>query len=207
METLAAGSGSAVMIIDLQVDYVSGGDLIEGQTSPLLQEFPDLPTNVAALLARAREKNIPVIHIRERDCHNKSVWLPWWDKLHPRSGPNCGLGVEAVAEPWSKEEGEEAVFIKHTYDAFQSGEVSIHLQEHLKSLGVKRIYMAGCLTKACVMFTANSAFTLGYEVVVVGDCCADRTRQHHQAALDLYDGYHIRVDNVSSPQLFDDATS
>jgi len=83
--------------------------------------------------------------------------------------------------------------VKHTYDAFMSGQTSQELIAHLRSLGVKRLFFAGALTKACVMFSANSAFTLGFEVYVVADCCADRSREHHDAVLGLYDGYHIRV--------------
>ena len=38
-----------------QVDYISGGDMIGGQTSPLLQAFPELPQNVTALLGNISE--------------------------------------------------------------------------------------------------------------------------------------------------------
>ena len=41
--------------------------------------------------------------------------------------------------------------------------MSKRLVEHLQSVGAKRLYFAGALTKACVMFSANSAFTLGFE--------------------------------------------
>ena len=41
--------------------------------------------------------------------------------------------------------------------------MSDRLVNHLKSMGTKRLYFAGALTKACVMFSANSAFTLGFE--------------------------------------------
>ena len=44
-----------------------------------------------------------------------------------------------------------------------SGEMSERLVRHLRNLGAKRLYFAGALTKACVMFSANSAFTLGFE--------------------------------------------
>ena len=40
---LSTMSNSALVLIDLQVDYISGGDLIEGQESTLLKAFPELP--------------------------------------------------------------------------------------------------------------------------------------------------------------------
>jgi hypothetical protein len=92
------------------------------------------------------------------------------------------------------------VFIKHCYDAFMSGEVSEWLLAHLRSLGVQRLYFA-----ACVMFSASSAFALGFEVLIVADCCcADRSRKHHDAVLStcIYDGYHIRVVHSGGPKTF-----
>ena len=54
MNILGAGDEhermEVVMLIDLQVDYISGGDMLRGQRSPLLEAFPELPSNVATLL-------------------------------------------------------------------------------------------------------------------------------------------------------------
>lgn len=171
---------------------MSGGDLIEGQTSSLLDAFPELPGNVISLLQKARESKMHVIHIRERDSKKNSLWLPWWEKLHPPEGETaCGFGMQVAPEPWAAEIPGEPVFEKHTFDAFQSGEVSLSLQKYLKENNITRLYFAGVLTKACVMFTANSAFNLGYEVFVVSDCCGDRSREDHNTAINLYSGYHI----------------
>jgi nicotinamidase-related amidase len=178
------------MVIDLQVEYVSGGDLLNGQSSGILDAFPELPANVASLLAKSRAANLPIVHIRGRDHPESSKWLPWWNKLHT---VGAGAGTTCLAEPWACEIPGEPVFIKHAYDAFASDEVTVELLGHLRKLGIKTIYMAGCLTKACVMFTANSAFTLGFEVYILSDCCADRSREHHDAVLQMYDGYHIKV--------------
>ena len=41
--------------------------------------------------------------------------------------------------------------------------MSERLLDHLRKLGARRLYFAGALTKACVMFSANSAFNLGFE--------------------------------------------
>ena len=67
----------------------------------------------------------------------------------------------------------------------------------LQSLEIKRLYLCGVLTKACVMMTANSAFTFGYEVYVIEDCCADSSKKDHDNILQIYNGYHIKVINLS----------
>ena len=108
---MMAFDSAAVLVIDLQQDYISGGDLVEGQTSPLLQAFPELPKNVETMLASARAAGIPVVHVREVDAVEDSVWLQWWNKLHsPTNGENhVGAGVRATAEPWAAEQGDEQV--------------------------------------------------------------------------------------------------
>jgi nicotinamidase-related amidase len=70
---------SALMLIDLQVDYISGGDLIEGQDTTLLDTFPELPINVTKILSLAREQeDVEVIHVREKDQDaDSSTWIPW----------------------------------------------------------------------------------------------------------------------------------
>ena len=180
------------MLIDLQTDYVSGGDLLAGQESAMLQQFPDLPVSVAKMLAAARSEGVPVVHIRGKDSadHSISKWLPWWNTIH---GEGAGAGKAGAAEPWAAEQDGEPVFVKHAYDAFHSDEVTVALLKHLYDLGIKRLYMGGCLTKACVGFSANSAFTLGFEVILIEDCCADRSREHHEQYINMYDGYHMKV--------------
>ena len=182
------------MLIDLQEDYVSGGDLLRNQVSPMLEAFPDLPVNVAELLKDCREAKLPIVHIRGRDSAQNSKWLPWWNKIH---GEGSGAGKAGPAEPWAAELPGEPVFIKHTYDAFLSDDVSVALIEYLKSNNITRLFLCGCLTKACVGFTANTAFTLGYEVYLIADCCGDRSKEDHDHYCSMYDGYHLKVVNRS----------
>ena len=133
---------------------------------------------------------MPIVHIRGCDDSERSKWLPWWEHLHSEG---AGAGKAGPAEPFAAEKDGEPVFIKHTYDVFLSGDTSASLLAHLASQNITRLFICGVLTKACVGFSANSAFTLGFEVYIVEDCCADRSRAHHDAYISLYDGYHIRV--------------
>ncbi|MDE1461342.1 isochorismatase family cysteine hydrolase [Spartinivicinus poritis] len=184
-------ANSAVVIIDVQSDYISDTrTLLEQQQASLLEQFPHFPDNIRSLLENARKNKVPVIHIREKDNNKKSTWIPWWNKLHPPG--NIALG-EGSPEPYAKELKNEAVFIKWTYDLFHS--IGDEFEAYLKCNNIKRLYMCGVLTKACVMFSANSAFCKGYEVYILEDCCADRNKAHHDAILTIYDGYHIKVIN------------
>jgi len=182
LKFLSEGKESALILIDLQTDYVS-------KHKNLLKDFPNLPKNVTSLLAQARIDNMPIIHIYEIDSTNTSLWIPWWKVLH--SG-DCLMG-EGNAEPWAQKQSNEIAFFKDTYDAFLSSTIGDELEKHLKSLNITRVFMCGVLTKACVMFTANSAFTKGFEVFIIEDCCGDSTYKDHKTVLDLYNGYHIKV--------------
>ncbi|WP_163831654.1 isochorismatase family cysteine hydrolase [Spartinivicinus ruber] len=184
-------SNSAVVIIDVQTDYISNTTtLLEQQKTSLLDQFPEFPDKICLLLKNARNNKVPIIHIREKDNSQKSTWISWWNKLHPPG--NVALG-EGSPEPYAKELNNEKVFIKWTYDLFHS--IGDEFEAYLKDNNIKRLYMCGVLTKACVMFSASSAFCKGYEVYVLEDCCADRDRAHHDAVLNIYDGYHIKVIN------------
>ena len=41
--------------------------------------------------------------------------------------------------------------------------------------------------------TAYGAFVRGYQVVLVEDCCGDRSLERHQQAISLYGNYIYRV--------------
>jgi nicotinamidase-related amidase len=270
--TAAATGRAALMLIDLQKDYISGGDLVAGQASPLLEEFPELPGNVERLLARARDRATspaPLVFLagpgparatgdarraRARARQRGRLGVAALVGRAPPAGrrrirlglsppspasrgagspgragtqasPSPGRRSATASRSSSSTRSPPAFFFflffrpatrARRYDAFLSGDCSTRLRAHLAATGVRRLYVCGALTKACVMFTANSAsplprrvffsspfrrsswdaarrFTLGYEVCVVADCCADRSRAHHDAVLSVYDGYHVRV--------------
>ncbi len=50
-----------------------------------------------------------------------------------------------------------------------------HLDEYLKSKGIKNIIIAGAVTSLCVDTSARFAYGLGYHVVILSDCIAARS--------------------------------
>ena len=53
----------------------------------------------------------------------------------------------------------------------------------LDARGVRRLWIAGTVTSVCCESTARDAAALGYEVVVLGDACADASDDAHNASL------------------------
>ncbi|GJE58849.1 cysteine hydrolase family protein [Methylobacterium trifolii] len=140
-------TGSALLMIDLQNTYREGVMRLDG-VEPAIAE-------AAALLARAREAGIPVIHIR----HDAGPGSPY-DLTAP-----IGQISDAVAP-----QGEEAVVTKNYPSAF----VGTDLEDRLKAAGVTDLILAGFMTHMCVNSTARSAFSLGFRPTVVAAATATR---------------------------------
>lgn len=143
----AALAGSALVMIDLQNTYREGVMRLDG-VEPALRE-------AAALLRRARDAGIPVIHVR----HD--------------AGPGTPYDVTAPIGQISPEvapQGDEPVITK----AYPSSFVGTDLQARLEQAGVKDVVLAGFMTHMCVNSTARSAFNLGFRPTVVAAATATR---------------------------------
>jgi nicotinamidase-related amidase len=57
------------------------------------------------------------------------------------------------------------------------------LATELDRRGIRRVWIAGTVTSVCCESTARDAAALGYEVVVLGDACADVNDDAHNASL------------------------
>jgi nicotinamidase-related amidase len=143
----AALAGSALLLIDLQNTYREGIMRLEG-VEPALAE-------AAALLARAREAGIPVIHVR----HDAGPGSPY-DLTAP---------IGQISDAVAPRDG-EAVITKSYPSAF----VGTDLQARLEAAGIESLIVAGFMTHMCVNSTARSAFSLGFRPTVVASATATR---------------------------------
>ncbi|MBY0233696.1 MAG: isochorismatase family protein, partial [Burkholderiaceae bacterium] len=53
----------------------------------------------------------------------------------------------------------------------------------LQALGVKELLVCGMMTQNCVVFTAISPQTQGYEVSILPECCTTVSEMLHRIAL------------------------
>ena len=63
---------------------------------------------------------------------------------------------------------------------------------HLTQLGVQTVIICGESTSGCVRATAVEAYSYGFHVVLVEDCCFDRSMLSHQ--VNLFDLHHKYAD-------------
>ena len=66
------------------------------------------------------------------------------------------------------------------------------LTAHLTQLGVQTLIICGESTSGCVRATAVDAYSHGYHVVLVEECCFDRSILSHK--VNLFDMHHKYVD-------------
>lgn len=140
----------ALLVIDLQNEYFPTGKLplvgIEAATA-----------NAARVIADARAKGVPVIHVRhEAGKPDAPVFTPGTPnvQIHPSVAPVEG----------------EAVIVKHFPNSFRE----TPLQALLEEQGVRELVIVGAMSHMCIDAGTRAAADLGYAVTVVHDACATR---------------------------------
>ncbi|GMH94462.1 hypothetical protein TL16_g12913 [Triparma laevis f. inornata] len=178
----------ALLLIDVQKAF--WGPANHAATS----SFPHLPTNVTKLLSTSRScPHTSVIHIHA--AYINAPWLKAFGKLNPQFSPSMETYANNPAIDFASPIEGEIIIGKPTFDGFQN----TNLEETLKDLDVEEVHCAGLVTSACVLMTAHGAFSKGWDVSLVEDCCGDRSVERHEACLDTYGGYmfeRIKINDV-----------
>ena len=173
---------SALVLIDVQDEYISGALPLAGVSDALLR--------LETLLARARAARAPVIHVMH---HGRPGGL--FDPEGPMS---------RIATAVAPREGEQVV-AKSEPNAFRSPA----FRDAVAASGRRKLILTGFMTHMCVSTTARSALSQNVGVTVVADACATRDLPSplggvvpaatvHEAALaELADRFAIVVPKVA----------
>jgi len=138
---------SAVLMIDTQLEYVSGRMVCDGVEAALDQG--------GRLLAKARAAGRPVIHIQHKGASG-GLFDPGTDNF--------------LIAPQVSPESDEPVINKALPNAFAGTD----LETVFRGLGCDSLIIAGFMTHMCVSSTARAALDLGIPCTVVADACATR---------------------------------
>ena len=141
----------ALILIDIQNDYFPGGRMeLAGST--------EAGQAAGSLLAAFRAAKLPVAHIQHvANRPGATFFLPETEGVRPHSSV-----TPLDSEP---------VFIKHYPNSFRE----TPLLEHLRTLNVSRLVVAGMMTHMCVDTTVRAAADLGLSCLLAHDACATRT--------------------------------
>jgi nicotinamidase-related amidase len=140
-------AASAVVMIDAQNEYLSGGLPLAGIDRALDEG--------ARLLAAARAAGRPVIHVQHKGRPG-GLFDP----------ETAGFAIAAPVAPLAG----ETVVSKGLPNAFAGTD----LDGVLKTLEVSSLVVGGFMTHMCVSSTVRAALDLGYGCTVVGNACATR---------------------------------
>jgi nicotinamidase-related amidase len=132
----------ALLIVDMQV-----GNFLEPNP---VYKGDELLNKVDSLIKIARSAEIPVIYVQNLG-----------GKGDPDEYGTRGYEIHPSIKP----ESSDYVVQKKGPDAFHE----TSLREILDSKGVEKLIVSGIQTEFCVDTTCRRAFTLGYNVILVGD--------------------------------------
>ncbi|MET7681874.1 cysteine hydrolase family protein [Streptomyces sp. NPDC005423] len=136
MTTLPERPRTALLLIDVQNEVMAEA-----------YRRDEVVARIAALLAKAREENVPVVWIQHSDDHLEQGSAAW----------------EYVPELVRAES--EALVPKNYPDSFEA----TSLEEVLAGARVGHLVVTGASTDVCVRSTIHGAFVRGYDVTLVAD--------------------------------------
>lgn len=181
-----APSRTAVLVIDIQVDFASP----DGALGAYVDTAVVQPAVAAAehLVKTARAAGVPVVFVGlfttpETDSAS------WQERMRRRGGdPDNESALCRDGETGSDFYGPrptpgEIVVKKTRYSGFGGTD----LDARLKALGVDTLVVAGLTTECCVDSTDRDAFSLDYHVFVAADACAAYEADIHAASLKVMD--------------------
>ena len=128
--------------------------------------------NIQKLIKAARGMKVPLIY-----CNNTYIKD---DYLYGKTPLHCFPGTaqyEIIDEV--KPEEEDHIIPVYAMDAF----LNSLLERILRSLKISRLFITGLSTDIGCLLTAMGAFQRGFEVYLISDCCATRSEEKHQMAL------------------------
>lgn len=137
-----------VIVIDLQNEYLPTGKLP-------LSGIEAAAANAAKVIADARNKGVPVFHIRHESANAEApVFVPGSD----------GVEIQPAVAPV----GDEPVIVKNYINSFRETD----LKQQLDARGVEEVVIVGAMSHMCVDAGVRAAADMGYPVTVLHDACA-----------------------------------
>lgn len=182
LKTWIAPSRTAVLVIDIQVDFASP----EGALGAYVDMSGVQPAVAAAasLVETARAADVPVVFVGLFTTPETDS-LSWRERTRRRGGdPDNENALCRLGEVGSDFYGPqplpgELVVRKTRYSGFGGTD----LDARLKAMGVDTLIVAGVTTECCVDSTVRDAFSLDYHVFVAADACAAYEEDLHETSL------------------------
>jgi maleamate amidohydrolase len=186
---IAIGPNPALLAIDLYEVVYGGGPLPPAQ---LAKTHPNSCGEYAyaaieptqRLFAASRAAGLPIFY-STGDTRGES--RPNFVTATKRNRPPVKPSDYTIRPEFKPQPG-DVVITKQRASVF----FGTPLVAHLTQLGVQTLIVCGESTSGCVRATAVDAYSHGFQVVLVEECCFDRSILSHK--VNLFDMHHKYVD-------------
>lgn len=191
---------TAVVVVDMQNDFVSVGGMFDQNGVPTVAVRTVVPT-IRRVLEAARDHGIPVVYLKmgyqpdlsdlgEEGSVNRDRHLRFGVGRVVRA-PGGGESRNLIRDTWGTDivddlapHTNDTVIYKHRFSGFYETE----LHDTLQRMGVRDLIFTGCTTSICVDSTIRDAMFRDYRCLVLEDCMAepiggDLERTNHEATL------------------------
>jgi nicotinamidase/pyrazinamidase len=161
MQPLALHAGDALLVVDVQLDFLPGGSLA-------VRRGDEVISVLNHCLALFQRSGLPVVATRDwhpaDHCSFRQQGGPW--------PPHCVAGSPGAGFAPSLQLPTDAILIskatQRQSDAY-SGFEGTELDRLLRQAGGARIFVGGLATDYCVLNTVRDAVKRGYQVVLLLD--------------------------------------
>ena len=141
---------SCLILVDLQNDYFSGGNME-------LVETEKAAENAQRLLNKFRIENLPIVHIQHVSTRpGATFFVP---ETH-------GAEINEMVAPAENEN----VVVKNYPNSFRE----TSLLEILKNHNITDVVICGAMSHMCIDATTRAAFDYGFNCIVAEDACATK---------------------------------
>ncbi len=182
---------TALLVIDMQNDFCTPGGWADRKGFDITQtQKPIQP--LTQLLEALRETPVTIIHTREGHRPDLSDCPP--HKLARSKNQNAEIGSEGIMgrllTRGSKSHdfvdalqpvGGEIVLDKPGKGAFVATDLDLILRQR----GIRQLLLTGVTTECCVHTTLRTANDLGYECLLLEDCCASLVPEFHRVSVEM----------------------
>lgn len=186
-------NSTALVVIDIQNDMCHQNGFY-GRTGRNLQYMQAIIPKVRNLIDGARNAGVKIIFIKS---YFDEKYMNSTMKIRKMElGRTEDLLIEG---DWGSEliimpEKGDLTIIKNAYSAF----IGTTLEQRLRQEGVESIVVTGVLTNVCCESTIRHGFMLGFNTVLIEDCCASDNLEAHKSSIYNITNYFGWVTNSST---------
>lgn len=186
------GPRPALVLIDLYRLAYEGGPLPVAEVTKTypsscgIAGWTAMPPTVR-LIAAAREQQIPIFYTTGQAPKSANAGPLPATKRKGRPLQPSDFEIQDEFKPLDS----DVIIVKERASAF----FGTLLTAHLTRLGIQSLIFAGESTSGCVRASAVDAYSHGYHVTVIEECCFDRSELSHK--VNLFDLHHKYADVMS----------